>query len=358
MADPLFSVVIPSYNVEKYLSAALSSIKAQGISDWEAIVVDDCSVDATLSIARKISEDDRRIRVYALSENRGASQARNFGMGKARGAYVLFLDADDVLDAELFSILVPIVHERRPQMVVWGIQEEYFDKSGTLVMGRSVIPVACACQTSTEVRREIIALEKQTLFGYAWNKLYLRDVIEDAGALFPDAAINEDVFFNIAVAKSLQSMVVVDKALYRYARRDVRDHKSLTSRYIPNYFSLSARRVSELYDLYRREGEATDEVKGVLGAIYLRYALSALQRNCAPEAHMTRPMRREWLDGFYQAPLSRALIEPAQPEGTAARAFAWLFKRKSRSVLLFAAHAVCVVSTHLPRLFSRVKQSR
>lgn len=358
MTDPLFSIVVPCYNAEEYLGTALESLKAQGVTDWEAIVVDDRSVDKTLDCARRASEGDERIRVYALEENKGVAHARNFGLSRTRGVYVGFLDCDDAFDERLFAVLERVVEKERPQMIVWGVCEEYFDASGTAIRERTVVPAPCSCATAAEVRSRIIGLEKQTLFGYAWNKLYRRDLLEAAEAEFPATAINEDVFFNIAVAKRLETMVVVDEALYRYARRDVSEHTSLTGRFLPDYFDLSARRVRGLYDLYRSEGEAGDEVKGVLGAIYLRYALSALQRNCAPEAHMSRSERRAWLDGFYRESLSKELIVFASPEDALARAFAWLFKRGSKTVLLCAARAVHAVSRRFPVLFSRAKQSR
>ena len=92
MQNPFFSVIIPAYNLEKYIATALQSVLAQTFRDFEIIIVNDGSTDETVSIIQ--SFHDPRIHLFS-QPNRGVSQARNIGMRKARGAYFAFLDGDD-----------------------------------------------------------------------------------------------------------------------------------------------------------------------------------------------------------------------------------------------------------------------
>ena len=92
---PLFSVVIPAYNCEKYLENAVDSVRRQSCGDIEIILVDDGSEDSTGKICDRLTGEDESVRVIH-QENRGASAARNAGIRAAEGEYVLFLDADDI----------------------------------------------------------------------------------------------------------------------------------------------------------------------------------------------------------------------------------------------------------------------
>jgi len=92
----LVSIVTPAYCAERFLSLTLASVQAQSFADWECLVVDDASTDRTIEIAEHAAEQDRRIRVIRLPENRGTAGARNTALAAAAGRYVAFLDADDL----------------------------------------------------------------------------------------------------------------------------------------------------------------------------------------------------------------------------------------------------------------------
>lgn len=92
----MISVIIPAYNAQAYLRECLESVLAQSFSDWEAIIVDDGSTDATLSIAREYATLDRRFRVVHTA-NKGVSSARNVAMDMSEGQWITFLDSDDLL---------------------------------------------------------------------------------------------------------------------------------------------------------------------------------------------------------------------------------------------------------------------
>lgn len=90
------SVVMPAYNCEAYIAEAIASVQAQTYEHWDLIVVDDCSADDTIRVAREWSDRERRVRVLASRVNGGTAHARNLGLTQSRGRYVAFLDADDV----------------------------------------------------------------------------------------------------------------------------------------------------------------------------------------------------------------------------------------------------------------------
>ena len=102
---PLFTVIIPLYNCEKYISRAIKSVIEQTYSNWELIVVDDCSTDDSRKIVRKFTQFDRRIRLIKSNENFGGpARPRNIGIKNAKGVFIAFLDNDDVWYSDKLSL--------------------------------------------------------------------------------------------------------------------------------------------------------------------------------------------------------------------------------------------------------------
>ena len=92
---PEISVLMPAYNAERYIEAAIRSLEEQTVENWELIVVDDCSTDGTAQLLRRLAAEDPRIRPIFSAENRGAAASRNLALEQCRGSYVALLDADD-----------------------------------------------------------------------------------------------------------------------------------------------------------------------------------------------------------------------------------------------------------------------
>lgn len=104
--SPTVSVVMANYRCAAYLPAAIRSLKAQTLADWELIVVDDASPDDSVAVARKAAEGDPRIRVLVQPQNRGPAAARNRGLDEARGEWVAIFDSDDLMSPDRLERLV------------------------------------------------------------------------------------------------------------------------------------------------------------------------------------------------------------------------------------------------------------
>jgi glycosyltransferase involved in cell wall biosynthesis len=92
----LVSIITPLYNASNWLEATVNSVLSQTVKDWEMIIVDDCSSDNSYELACKLSEQDKRIKVFQLKKNAGAAAARNKAISEAKGRYIAFLDSDDL----------------------------------------------------------------------------------------------------------------------------------------------------------------------------------------------------------------------------------------------------------------------
>lgn len=109
--SPRISIIIPVYNAEQYLDACITSIVNQPYRDFEVIFVDDHSTDNSTSLIEQKADSDARIRLFRQSQNQGAPAARNIGIQQAKGAYLMFVDADDMLAKNALKALVGIADQ-------------------------------------------------------------------------------------------------------------------------------------------------------------------------------------------------------------------------------------------------------
>jgi glycosyltransferase involved in cell wall biosynthesis len=116
------SIIVPAYNAEKFLAATIQSVLAQSVADWELVVVNDGSTDQTGTIAEKFSRLDKRIRVVHQA-NAGVSAARNRGFAETREDYdyIMFLDSDDLLDADALEILLRALEQDQEAVAAHGM---------------------------------------------------------------------------------------------------------------------------------------------------------------------------------------------------------------------------------------------
>ena len=122
-----FSIVMPVYNGEKYITEMLEGIRRQTFTDWELVVVDDCSEDGTREIVSAAEEKDSRIRLVCMERNDGVSAARNRGISEASGKYLWFVDADDRVDPQLLQKVWESLQKNPAKLTVFGLAEEYYN---------------------------------------------------------------------------------------------------------------------------------------------------------------------------------------------------------------------------------------
>ena len=120
MTQPKVSIIIPVYNVEKYLDRCVKSLQNQSLKDIEIILVDDSSADSSSSICDNLSAEDNRIKVIH-KVNEGAGKARNAALEIARGEYIGFVDSDDFVESDMFETLYNTAEKHNADLVMSGV---------------------------------------------------------------------------------------------------------------------------------------------------------------------------------------------------------------------------------------------
>ncbi|MFJ2759463.1 glycosyltransferase [Nocardioides sp. NPDC087217] len=209
---PTVSVIVPVYNVERWLRACLESITLQEYAAWDAVIVIDGSPDDSEAIAREYAARDSRFSVVVVA-NGGLGSARNVGLAHATGEYVFFLDSDDVLvEGALGSLMAAAVADDAD--IVAGAGEDIYQdgRSGAYWTQTSSLYRHGASGFHVEERPEF--LEDHVV----WNKVYRRSLIDASGVTFPDRAHCEDLVFSATVATAAERISVVPQLVYRHRR--------------------------------------------------------------------------------------------------------------------------------------------
>lgn len=214
---PMFSIVIPTFNVEKYIARCLDSCIAQEDGDFELVIVDDCGHDQSIVIAERYAVRDGRIRVVRHDRNRGTFATRRTGVDASRGSYVIFLDPDDALQPHALSTIRRLSTVEPADIIVVGVQTIPPRRWWTT---RSSLRLANG-RYSREVARLAFLSNKNFALGTP-GKIYARPLLEDAYRLMPFVddhfVYAEDAVLFFACACLAQSMYVHAEQLYDYHR--------------------------------------------------------------------------------------------------------------------------------------------
>ncbi|MGP3775926.1 bifunctional glycosyltransferase/CDP-glycerol:glycerophosphate glycerophosphotransferase [Streptomyces sp. SDT5-1] len=212
---PRFSVIIPVYRVQAYLHECLQSVLEQSFTDLELIAVDDCSPDASGAILDEFADRDPRVRAVHLTENVGLGRARNAGLERATGDYVIFLDSDDSLVPDaLHAIADRLRNTADPDVLVYDYVRAYWT-------GRDA-PSNPGSVHLAETGPASFALDERPgllrVLHVVWNKAYRRDFLERAGFVFAPGYY-EDVSWTYPVLVTAESIAVLDRVCVRYRQR-------------------------------------------------------------------------------------------------------------------------------------------
>lgn len=202
MQSKKVSVIVPIYNVEKYIGKCVDSIRNQDYPNIEIILVDDGSPDKSPQIIDEMASNDDRIKVIH-EKNDGVSSARNRGIAAATGEYIMFVDGDDWVDDDYVSYFVDLIEKHGCDI---GMDKNNYMVEKTMSADKSY-------RVSAEKAIEWIYLG--TLFVAVWNKIYKTSLLRESGVLFNEEIwYGEGMLFNIECLQCVEEVAIGEKAVY------------------------------------------------------------------------------------------------------------------------------------------------
>ncbi len=215
--DIKVSIILPVYNVEKYLVQTLESFKTQTLDEFEVIMIDDGSIDSSAEIMAKYAAEDERFKCF-FQENKGVSETRNRGIKLAKGEYIAFYDSDDWIRPTVLEKMFGVAKMQKADIVVGRMRE-------FSVAGESIYRQTKTLAKKKEISKFDYDLIWSIMLG---NKLFRKQFVIDSEVWFEKIAYSEDGLFVMQCVSKAQKIVGCTIVAYEYRKRSLWAGKSVT----------------------------------------------------------------------------------------------------------------------------------
>jgi glycosyltransferase involved in cell wall biosynthesis len=256
---PKVSVIVPIYNVEKYLEKCINSLLSQTLEDIQIILVNDGSKDNSGNIAREYEKNNKNRIIYVEKENGGLSDARNYGLKYATSDFIAFLDSDDYIEKNAYEEMYNKAIEENADYVECDFIWEFPNK------------IRVDKQYPYKNKKEMLSFVRVV----AWNKLIKRQLITDNNLEFPKGLRYEDVEFTYKLIPFINKFAYVDKPFIHYVQRE------------GSIANVQNERTAEIFTVldnvieFYKKNNIYEEYRDELEYNYARYLLcSSLKRMC------------------------------------------------------------------------------
>ena len=239
------SIILPAYNVEKYLSKCIESIIKQTYKNIEIIIIDDGSTDNTYAIAEEYSKIDKRIIVF-YQENSGSGPARNIGIEKSTGDYIMFVDPDDWIDKHMISDYIYLQSKFETDIILSGYYENYFINNDVKITEKKLNKKYLKNQLL--VRENYLELFLEEAICAPTRILYKKEIIDKNHIRFPDLRRSQDIVFNYRYFNCIKSLYVTEKVYYHYRIQSSNYLLKLNK----DYYLTISRIYTEILDLHKQ----------------------------------------------------------------------------------------------------------
>lgn len=212
MMNPAISLVIPVYNVEKYLIKALGSVQNQTFKNFEVIIVDDGSTDKSIDIIKEFCQNNENF-IFIAQENKGPASARNKALKVCRGDYIGFMDSDDYLEPEFLESLYNAAVENNADIACCNFNLYYPEQNLKVYMPFTSFP---GVYSKTKALKKLIL--DMGIHYFVWNKLSKRELFFNNNLTFHDMYF-EDISTSPKLFYYADKIVLLGKSLYNYTSR-------------------------------------------------------------------------------------------------------------------------------------------
>lgn len=285
--EPLISIIVPVYNVQKFLPECLNSIISQTYTNLEIIIVDDGSSDESGRICDIYSQKDKRVKVIH-KKNGGLSDARNVGLEYAKGEFIGFVDSDDYIDENMIRELYRLCKEKRVFIASarWGYIGDKKRFEGIPVPNNKVEVL-----TANEYFKSILisGYENKRFATFAvWNRLYHKSVLKSL--TFPVGKCYEDIIYSYNAIRRAKKIVYINKDFYNYRIRkgSITNHRDKNDKFINDFIYSKLQEEKHLDALLQKDGlHALADIVRMRSAIDLYYITRFIQNDLLEDAKRT-----------------------------------------------------------------------
>ncbi len=351
MDDIKISIIMPVYNVEKYVAKAIESILAQTFKDYEFLIVDDGTKDKSGEICDEYAKKDSRIRVIH-KENGGAPSARNTAIEMAKGKYVYFLDSDDWAEPQMLSDMYMLAERNHAHLVVCGYYiDTYY---GTKHISEKIAEDNQVYTDANTFREQSYRYFDCNMLYTPWNKLYSMKLIKKYQLRFPDT-LWDDFPFNLSYLQHVERVVVTNQAYYHFirARSD-----SETSAYTADMYKKREEEHGWMLALYKEWGIDSGETMEMVERRYIERMIGCIANVTSSKCTLSGKERRQEIKKMLHNPRVDEALAVAKPRSVYMKLMLVPVRLKNTWLTWLESAVITFVKEKNTKLFAKLKAGR
>lgn len=343
--SPFFSVVVPVYNSERTVGKMIESMQRQTFGNFELILINDGSTDSTEQVLESYALGDNHISYFTIP-NGGPGNARNKGIERTKGEYLLLFDADDEISSDALATYAELLVNNSADLIVSSYEMKIIDDD-EVVGSRIISALNKNYKNQEEFLKAIYPLMNEQLMYVVWNKVFKLDIIKKHAVLFPPYKSCEDRLFNLKYYKHVENCITTDKILYQYS---FDGKNSLTNKFLLNKYDTFVEFYQELLSL-------TNENKEGSSALFLKGVMSCIMPIHSKECPFKFNRKLAYIKEIVQSSEVQSAASISLTDTKIRLIMKWLFKSKSVIVNYFASMAIYLISTTSPRIIEKLKRN-
>jgi glycosyltransferase involved in cell wall biosynthesis len=297
------------YNSEETINKCIDSIKNQTFKNLEVILIDDGSKDNTLNESIRLTKNDDRFLIISQN-NSGASAARNAGIIKSSGDYIMFVDSDDYIDVDMVETLILSALKENADYVVCGLVTEMNKGTSVTKTKHSLVPRFI--QNNTEIPDNILDLVENEKINGPYCKLIRSQVVKDNKIFMPEnIALQEDLYFNLKVMSYTKNILVLEETPYHYI---LGNDKSVTMRYYPNKYEM----LNEVHNLlinFYEDRSNNDEIIRRIKFIYLKNVYASFLNLFHKDCNLNKKQKLLYISDIVNSSKFQTMMKQAKRNG-------------------------------------------
>lgn len=350
--QPAISIIIPVFNVERWLARAVASLQAQMFTDFELFLVDDGSTDGSGKLCDQLAEQDARIQVIH-QQNAGAAAARNTAIARARGEYLYFMDGDDHCDATMLADMYRVAKAHDLDLLVTGFYIETYYDDDKFYQEKRNAPDRIF-ETQDAFRASAHELFDAQLLYAPWNKLYRRSYLAEKGILFPET-FWDDLPFNLEVMREVERVGTLDGHYYHFLRARA---ESENTRYRADMYDKREEEHRWLQDLYRTWGIDTPQVQEFLARRYAERLVGCVENVTNKNCTLSRAEKRAEIAKMISTPQARDALKKTVPGTFMMKVLFVPYRVQNVTLTMWESQFISFVKQRSTNLFARLKANR
>lgn len=351
-ATPKISIIIPVYNVERWLRRAVTTLFNQTFQDYELILVDDGSTDASGSICDDLAHDDKRVKVIH-QENGGAACARNTAIAAATGQYLYFMDGDDWCEPTMLEDMHRFAIAHDLDLVITGFYiDTYYNERKFYRELRTAPDVVYPSQR--EFRKHAHELFDAQLLYAPWNKLYRREYLASNSILFPKT-FWDDLPFNLDVIRDIEKVGCINARYYHFLRARA---EAENTKYRSNMYEKREEEHGWLVELYRYWNLDSEEISEFLSRRYTERLIGCVENIANKSCTLSYESKLAEVNSMITTPHAIEALEKTVPRSLMMKMMLEPLRTGNAPLTLKEGSIISWVRTHSVHAFALLKANR